>query len=136
MAESSALRSGRHRHQPHVPDAIAGRHGHRAGPVVRGEHDAAGIPARSHQLVGRQRLARQRLVEQRPQPLDVVSRPLDQAQNSVLSLIFSLIALYSGLWVSGMSDMSLPMLPVTFMRPCMNAALASSSPFCTATLSA
>ena len=31
--------------------------------------------------------------------------------------------------VIGSSCMNLPMLPVTFMRPCMNAAFASSSPF-------
>ena len=39
-------------------------------------------------------------------------------------------AWYSGELVSGSSCMSLPMLPATFIRPCMNAALASSSPFC------
>ena len=46
-----------------------------------------------------------------------------------MSLIFDWMALYSGLWVSGIRLMSLPMLPVTFIRPCMKAALASSSAF-------
>ena len=55
------------------------------------------------------------------------------AQYSVISRTCSWSSLYSGEFVSGMSCMSLPMLPVTFMRPCMNAAFASSSPFWTFT---
>ena len=56
------------------------------------------------------------------------SRRRSTAQYSVCALTFSEIALYSALCVSGMSVINLPMLPVTFRRPCMNAALASSSP--------
>ena len=54
-------------------------------------------------------------------------------QYSVIARTLSWRVLYSGAMVSGMSCMSLPMLPVTLVLPCMNAALASSSPFWIAT---
>ena len=59
-----------------------------------------------------------------PGPAVGVSR-----QNSVTAVTFPLMALYSGLWVRGIRLMSLPMLPVTLSRPCMKAAVSSSSPF-------
>ena len=54
-------------------------------------------------------------------------------QYSVCSATLAWMSLYSWLWVSGISDMSLPMFPATFIFPCMNAAFASSSPFRTRT---
>jgi len=52
------------------------------------------------------------------------------SQNSVAASISLWSDLYSAELVMGRRDMSLAMLPVTFTRPCMKAALASSSPFC------
>ncbi len=54
-------------------------------------------------------------------------------QKSVMGRISAWSALYSGEFVRGRSCMSLAMFPATFIRPCMNAAFASSSPRCTFT---
>ena len=50
-------------------------------------------------------------------------------QNSVISKVSTWSCLYSAEFVIGSIAMSFAMLPVTFTRPCMNAALASSSFF-------
>ncbi len=53
----------------------------------------------------------------------------ERRQNSVIASVSACSCLYSAEFVMGSMASSLAMLPVTLTRPCMNAALASSSPF-------
>ncbi len=118
--------------------AATGRtdHGRHRTPsrLVADDHRDVGIaPAAGAQVAGGETFVGQGGGGQVGQRGQALGPPGPEVQNSVWSESLAWMALYSGLWVRGMSDISLPMLPVTFILPCMNAAFGSSSPFSTFT---
>ena len=123
-----------HHEQAEVPHRAPQDGGH--GPaLVAQHHRRAGVVPQADRQLGRRSAARSgsAAVGQGGQVGDPIGPPVLGSQYSVCSATLAWMSLYSGLWVSGMSDMSLPMLPVTFIFPCMNAAFASSSPLSTCT---
>ena len=128
---TAAPRIGMHSDELHESNGVRPDAGARDTAAVFSCQDDAGrgvLPAACKQLVSREVFVWERDLDERSQVSNPRGGPWDDLQNSVSAASFSAIALYSGLCVSGIRDMSLPMFPVTFTRPCMKAALASSSP--------
>ena len=107
--------------------------GHRTALVAQ-HHRRPGVVPQADRQLGRPTAARSgSAAAVRAARSATRSAPQSVDQYSVCSATLAWMSLYSWLWVSGISDMSLPMFPATFIFPCMNAAFASSSPFRTRT---
>jgi hypothetical protein len=131
-AEPASTRRRRGRQEEDDRCRVTSRHGHGARAVAGADDDAvAGVPAAREQLVGGEVLVGKRKGREAGEVAGPLAAPEVERrdQNSVSALSFSWISLYSGFEVSGRRLIIFAMFPATFTRPCMNAALASSSPF-------